>query len=166
MKNVVLVAILFAFLMPLRALGADFSGQWVLDAGASQKLDPIFDMQEVSWAKRKVAETLDSSFTIAQSADRMTITYSNVVGTFNQVLIFDNKPHATKNPAGRTVTLNTQWSGEALVSTGETQVGESGSGVITAHRSLSGDGNIMNMTIKLQSNGQSATVKRVFRRAQ
>ncbi|MEL6342705.1 MAG: hypothetical protein AAFV53_06205 [Myxococcota bacterium] len=166
MKNVVLAVIFLAILTPLRALGADFSGQWTLDSSASESMTPIFDMQEVSWAKRQMASTLDKSFAIVQGADRMTVTYSNALGTIDQVLLFNNQPHTTRNPAGQNVTLKTQWRGETLVSSGSTPVGEAGTGIVTASRTLSQDGNTLNVTINLKSGDQNATVKRVFRRVQ
>lgn len=157
---------LLALLSPLAALSADFTGTWRLDDAASQSMDDVLALQDISWAKRKVAGYLDNNVVIVQSSDRMTVTFENVLGSHRQELVFSGQPHQTVNPAGLPTAFASRWVGEELVCTGPTSDGEGLGGVITERRSLSADEQTMILMVTVETGGQQATVKRVFRRVE
>ena len=157
-------AVLWLWLVVGLAEAADLSGHWVLDAGASQPIDPILAAQGVSWAKRKAAEYLDTDCTIVQSGERLVLTFRGPLGTVTQTLVADGQPHATVNPAGLPTTWTTSWQGEALVSVGTTQA-EGQQAALTERRTLSADQQVLSLALTLSAGGQQTTVQRVFRRA-
>ncbi|MFT5685685.1 MAG: hypothetical protein ACI8RZ_006639 [Myxococcota bacterium] len=161
MKLILSVLLLLA---PMSAVAADFTGTWSLDSEASQPMDAVLALQDLSWAKRKAANYLDNDVAIAQSGERMSVTFSNVLGAFEQVLVFNSQPHTTVNPAGMTAILTTRWDGETLVSTGQTTDGEGHQGTVTERRSISSDGQTMTLVVTVAFGGEEASVRRIFRR--
>lgn len=116
------IAVLLTIMVPWSASAkhADFTGTWTLDAAASGSMDPIFKLQGISWAKRKLGANLDAEQTVTQTTDKLTTVFNNLKGTITQEIHFDGKPHATVNPAGYPMTLTSHWSedGKVLVSAG------------------------------------------------
>jgi len=144
----------------------DFSGSWALDEQLSLPMDPIFALQGVPWALRKIADGFDASAEITQSNERLTVTFSNFRGVQNQVLVFDGQPHATVNPAGLPTTMSTTWSdgGTVLVASGPVEA-EGASATLTERRSLSPRGDLMTVQVQVTTpGGQSATTRRVYRK--
>ncbi len=119
-----ILAVLLTVIVPWQASAqhTDFTGTWTLDAAASGSMDPIFKLQGISWAKRKLGAKMDAKQKTTQTADKLTTVFNNVKGTITQEVYFDGKPHATVNPAGYPVTFMSHWSkdGKVLVSTGPT----------------------------------------------
>ena len=146
------------------AQDANFSGSWVLNEQRSQSMDPIFTLQDIPWAQRKLASGLDAQATITQAEDRLTVTFINFIGTHNQVLVFNGQPHATVNPAGLPTTLATSWQGDVLVARGSLS-SDGQAATLTERRSLSPDGQTMTVQIKLvTADGQQASTRRVYDR--
>lgn len=150
------------------AFAVDFSGTWALDVNASGSMDPILELQGVSWARRKLAERLDARVRITQVGDRLTAVYDNVLGKQEQVLVFDGMPHETVNPAGIATTFSTSWrDGETrLVSSGPCTSDEGATSTLTETRTLSADG--MTLTLMLQvstADGRKASATRILRKA-
>jgi len=151
---------------PEPAPGVDFSGSWVLDDSLSQPMDPIFALQDLSWAVRKAAASFDSKATITQSADRLTVTFDNLLGEHRQELFFDGAPHTTVNPAGVPTTFSSAWAdGVKLVASGSLKNEEGQEGTLTEVRTLSEDGQVMTVQVQLTlSGGETASAVRAYRR--
>ena len=162
-----ILAILFTITLPWPASAEhpDFTGTWSLDSAASGSMDPIFKLQGISWAKRKVGASLDNEQKVTQTADKITTVFDNLKGTVTQEIYFDGKPHATVNPAGHSVTFTTNWSedGKVLVSTGPTVTEDGINATITEQRSLSADGKTLTLQLEvILTDGRKASTKRVF----
>lgn len=163
--RLITVALTLTWSMP--SLAVDFSGTWTLDASASGSMDPILELQGVSWAKRKLAERLDAKVIITQAGDRLTAVYDNTLGQQEQVLVFDGKPHQTVNPAGIATTFATTWhDGETrLVSSGPSTSDEGAVGTLTETRSLSSDGQTLTIVVQVTTvDGRKASTTRVLRK--
>jgi len=147
------------------AAAADFSGAWAIDEAASQSMDPVLALQDVSWVKRKLAESMDHEQVAVQTDTGLTITYDNLVGPVVQELFFDGQPHASVNPAGLPTTFIAIWQDEALVATGPVTNDDGREGYLKEHRTLSADGETMTILVTVAVEGAGeATVRRVFRR--
>jgi len=144
----------------------DFSGSWVLDERLSQPMDPIFALQDMSWAVRKAAASFDSKARISQSADRLTVTFDNLLGEQRQELFFDGAPHTTVNPAGVPTTFTSAWAdGVRLVASGSLKSEEGQEGTLTEVRTLSEDGQVMTVRVQVTlSGGETASAARAYRR--
>lgn len=144
---------------------ADFSGSWSFDPSASQTLDAVFQLQGLSWIKRKAGEGLDKSVVITQTDSQLVATYQNMLGKNVTTLWFDGAAHDTSNPAGVEVNLTTRWDGDSvLVSTGSAEF-EGTPGVVTERRSV--DGDTMTLVLSMETEkGAKASARRVFRRAE
>ena len=163
------LAVLLTIMVPWSASAehADFTGTWALDTAASGSMDPIFKLQGISWAKRKVGAKLDAEQKVTQTADKITTVFNNLKGTITQEMYFDGKPHATVNPAGYPVTFTSHWfeDGKVLVSTGPTVTDQGITATITERRSLSADGKILVLQLEVVlPDGRKASTKRVFLR--
>lgn len=149
----------------LALAGPDFSGHWLLDEDASGSMDTVLKLQEVSWAKRQLAETLDNEQRIVQSEAGLTVTFDNLLGDIEQRLVLDGQPHETVNPAGMKSVLSTRWEGEALVASGPMTTDEGLTGTLTERRTLSADGQTMTLVVTVELPGHgSASTTRVFRK--
>ena len=145
---------------------ANFSGHWVIDEDASDSMDAILKLQDISWVLRKAAEGLDHEVTIKQEATQLTATFDNLLGNAVQVLVFDGKPHKTQNPAGGEVIWSTSWNDDqtTLISSGPTTT-EGVSAILTEKRSLSADGSQMILAVEVvTSDGQKGKANRIFKR--
>lgn len=145
----------------------DFSGVWMLDAEASGSMDAVFELQGISWIKRKFAAQLDVKQTLTQSDEKLELVFDNLLGTHHQRLYFDGKPHVTVNPGGREVTLSSRWvdNDQVLISTGPTTTEDGAAATITERRSLSANGTILTLHLKLfLDDGREAAARRVFQR--
>ncbi|MFT5681273.1 MAG: hypothetical protein ACI8RZ_002179, partial [Myxococcota bacterium] len=136
-----LMAVLPALSQAEEASLVDFTGSWQIDDQLSLSMDPILELQGVSWALRKAAGGFDATASIAQSTDRLSVTFDNFSGVQNQVLLFNGQPHQTVNPAGLPTTLRTTWTegGTVLVATGLVEA-EGQTATLTERRSLSPGG--------------------------
>jgi hypothetical protein len=104
--------------------------------------------------------------TIIQSADRISVTFDNLRGVQEQVIIFDGQPHKTVNPAGLPTTLSTsrEGDGSVLVATGPAE-SDGQTAILTERRSLSPRGDVMTAQVRLaRPDGQSASTRRVYRK--
>lgn len=169
MSRLILLIALLASLAGVAAASEpappDFSGRWSLDKAASGSMEPLLQLQDVSWLLRKLAAGLDSEVTIQQTATGMTLEFDNMLGRTTQRLIFDGQPHPTKNPAGGAATLTATWveGGAALLTTGPVAVDEGQEGVLAERRRLSADGETMVLDVEMTvPSGASASVRRVW----
>lgn len=145
--------------------GPDFSGHWLLDEGASDSMDAVLKLQDVSWALRQVVGGLDNDVQIAQTTEGMTLTFDNLAGDPVQRLRFDGQPHETVNPGGLATTFTCGWEGEALLCAGPSETDEGVKGTVTERRTLSADGQTMTLLVSVTLPGAgSASAKRVFLR--
>lgn len=145
----------------------DFSGSWELDKDASDSMDAIFDLQKISWVKKKMGANLDAKPVIRQTSEGLIIAFDNVAGKTTQHLYFDGKEHLTQNPAGHDARFTSTWSkdGKALISTGPSITEDGLKGTLTEVRELSEDKTTMILTVSVKlANGKSASVRRVFRK--
>lgn len=144
----------------------DFSGHWVLDADASDPMDPVFQLQGAPWAMRKIAAGFDDEADIQQHADRLEVIFENLTGTHLQRLHFDSTPHATVNPAGMAMSFTTRWEDEerVLVASGQ-MTGKHVGTRLEERRSLSADGARMTVLITFtRPDGASASARRIYAR--
>ena len=161
----VAVGLLLGLLLWVQAAtAADLSGRWVLDAAASERVDAALLLMEVPWAKRKIAEYLDNDCTIQQSGDRLTLTFRNMLGTVEQQLVANGQPVQTVNPAGLPTSWVSAWEGESLVSVGVARDESGQEGELIERRALSADGQTLTLQLTVTIDGQSVTIRRVFRR--
>ncbi len=70
----------------------DFSSTWELDSKASDSMDAIFDLQKISWIKKKLGANLDAEPVIKATADGLNVTFDNIAGKTIQQLFFYEKP--------------------------------------------------------------------------
>lgn len=148
------------------AAPADFTGTWVMDEAASTSLEPVFKLQGVAWAKRKIAEGLDQEQLITQDGDRVSVVFDNIVGRMEQKLVADGKPHETVNTANRPVTFTTNWLADGGLQGKAVLMSEAGKPAdLTVTRRLSADGKTMSIDVLLVAeSGEKASGKRVFRK--
>ena len=161
--------VIYTYSFPVQAFSnpLNFTGAWVLDSKASDKMDAIFDLQRVSWIKKKLGARLDAEQIIRQTPEGLTVIFDNLAGKITQNLYFDGKEHLTKNPAGHDVRLTTSWyaNGKVLKVTGPAKTEDGLEGILTEVRTLSTDETTMLLTITVElPNGKRASVKRVFQR--
>jgi hypothetical protein len=151
---------------PAHAAPADFTGNWVMDESASTSLEPVFKLQGVAWAKRKLAEGLDQQQLITQSGDSVSIVFDNIVGRMEQKLVADGKPYETVNTANRPVTFTTTWLSDGGLQGKAVLMSEEGKPAdLTVTRRLSADGKTMTIDVTLVAGaGEKASGKRVFRK--
>lgn len=145
----------------------NFSGVWVLDTEASDSMDTLFELQGISWIKRKFATKLDVKQTLTQTDEKLELVFDNILGIHRQVLYFDGKPHVTVNPGGREFTLSSHWidNDQVLISTGPITTEDGAAAMIMERRSLSTNGTILKLLLKLSLNdGREAIAMRVFQR--
>lgn len=169
MKCLVLTILFIVYSFPCSTYAnqVDFSGSWELDSDASDSMDAIFNLQKISWLKKKFGAKLDAKSVIKQTSEGLSITFDNLAGKTTQHLYFDGKEHLTKNPAGHDARFSTTWSkdGKVLTSTGPSITKDGLNGTLTEVRTLSEDNATMFLTISVKlPNGKSASVRRVFRK--
>jgi hypothetical protein len=157
-------------LWPATALSAappDFTGSWSIDDAASQPMDPVFEIQGLSWIQRKAAAGFDSTAEITQEPDRLIVRFDNILGKHRQELFFDGAPHATVNPAGIATTFTSKWSddGVALLAAGTFQLDDGVSCTLSERRTLSADKSHMSVLVEIKrSDGQSASARSSYKR--
>ena len=169
LSGMILLAILMTGLIPSSALAQrpDFTGTWALDKAASDSMDPVFQLQGISWAKRKLGANLDAKQEISQHEDNLVIVFDNLVGNVTQKLYFDGVPRASVNPAGHDATFTSSWSqdGKFLVATGPVKTHDGTTAITTERRSLSPDGRTLTLHVEVAlPDGRKAAVNRVFRK--
>jgi len=145
----------------------DFSGHWLLDADASQRLDAVLEVQGVSRLKRKLAAGLDNDLELTQSTDKLVVVFDNILGRITQELYFDGRPHVTHNPARQEVTFTTNWADDhrTLISSGPLVDDDGATGTMSERRTLSADGRTMYIRVQVtMDGGAAATVERVFQK--
>jgi len=157
------MTLLAALLLAAPAWAGDLQGTWEIDLKASDSLDPLLKAQGVSWVKRKAANGLKVTQTLARDGDQVTLSVVSSASSRDETLSVDGELRTVEGENG-TMQVRHSWDGDVLVTVQETETPE-GTATVTTRREASDDGATLTQRITLQTpGGETITVDRIFRR--
>ena len=145
------------------AFAGDVQGTWVVDLEASDSLDPLLEAQGVSWAKRKLANSVEVTQTYVRKGAQVTLDVKSPVGTRTETLTTDGKLRSVTTELGK-MQVSHRWDGEVLV-TKQVRETKAGQLTVTVRREVSADGKTMTLRMTLERPDEKrVVVRRVFRK--
>ncbi len=147
------------------AFGADFSGVWELDLGASDSPVPMMEATGASWMERTAAKSMGVTQTITQTSGSVTIAVDSAAHDRLETLPLDGSPFESVDRHGEPVSSSTKLVGESMVTTSTAKLEDGRKVPVVITRSLQDGGATLVQVVKMEVDpAKPMVMRRVFRK--